>query len=141
MQKKLKILLVDDDQAFRTNYRLLLEQEGHEIVCAVHADEARVVFMRHRAQGALFDLFLIDIDLPGIHGTTLHAMMRSSLGDCLAVLITGAPHECDRAYAQQEGLLLLHKTELSTLGVHGILQRLHGHRAGEPTSPAPPAAS
>lgn len=63
MQESLNILLIEDNKAISDAYRVLLEAEGNEVVCAYDADEAITIL---EAQPSIaFDLFFTDIDLVG----------------------------------------------------------------------------
>jgi CheY-like chemotaxis protein len=67
-----RILVVDDNP---TNLKLvtdLLAFEGHEILSAMDAEEAQVVLA-----GALPDLILMDIALPGMDGLTLTRHLKA----------------------------------------------------------------
>ncbi len=69
-----RILVVDDNP---TNLKLVsdvLEFEGYEILKAVDAEEAQVVLA-----GALPDLILMDIALPGMDGLTLTRMLKADV--------------------------------------------------------------
>lgn len=54
-----RLLLVDDDDAFRKVYRGLLASEGHEVVEADDRESARAAF-----EGEAFDAVLLDLMLP-----------------------------------------------------------------------------
>ena len=62
-QKKLRLLIVDDEEAARYGIRRALESFGYEIGEAESAEAARALM---RAQN--FDLLLLDVNLPGISG-------------------------------------------------------------------------
>ena len=67
-----KILVVDDNP---TNLKLasdVLAFEGHDILKAVDAEEAQIVLA-----GALPDLILMDIALPGMDGLTLTRKLKA----------------------------------------------------------------
>jgi CheY-like chemotaxis protein len=70
--KSARILVVDDN---RTNLKLvseLLAFEGYQILKAVDAEEAQVILT-----GALPDLILMDIALPGMDGLTLTRRLKA----------------------------------------------------------------
>lgn len=54
-----RLLLVDDDDAFRKVYRGLLTSEGHEVVEADDRSSARAAF-----ESKAFDAVLLDLMLP-----------------------------------------------------------------------------
>lgn len=53
-----KLLLVDDDDAFRAIYRRLLMRAGYEVIEAADRPQAREAFMAHRPDVILLDLML-----------------------------------------------------------------------------------
>ena len=61
-----KILIVDDEKAVLQNLRMLLEDEGFEVVTAKSGEEA-IEILKNKA----FDVGIIDIRLPGINGNIL----------------------------------------------------------------------
>jgi len=70
-----RILVVDDNP---TNLKLvsdLLAFEGHEILSAMDAEEAQMVLT-----GAMPDLILMDIALPGMDGLTLTRHLKAGAG-------------------------------------------------------------
>jgi DNA-binding NtrC family response regulator len=67
-----RILLVDDDRAFRVTTGALLENEGHSVAGADGAEEAV-----RALDSARFDLMLLDLRMPGLDGITLLEVLRS----------------------------------------------------------------
>jgi two-component system chemotaxis response regulator CheY len=66
-----KIMVVDDSNSMRALVKQTLIAAGHEIVEAVDGADAL-----KRAQGASIDLFLCDVNMPGIDGLTLVKRLR-----------------------------------------------------------------
>ena len=66
-----RILLVDDDRAFRVSTSTLLREEGHRVVEAADASEAVEAL---KAGG--FDLILLDLRMPGVDGIQLVEVLR-----------------------------------------------------------------
>jgi putative two-component system response regulator len=58
------VLIVDDDAAFRSLCRYLLEPEGLRCAEAANGEQALRL-----AGERCYDLILLDVDLPGLHGT------------------------------------------------------------------------
>ncbi len=76
-----RILLVDDDRAFRVSTSELLRQDGYEVFQAADAPSA------DRALAASpFDLVLLDLRMPGLDGMQLLEVMRRR-GRSVPVLI------------------------------------------------------
>ena len=66
-----RILLVDDDRAFRVSTSTLLREEGHRVVEAADALEA----VEALKTGG-FDLILLDLRMPGVDGIQLVEVLR-----------------------------------------------------------------
>jgi DNA-binding NtrC family response regulator len=79
-----RILLVDDDRAFRVTAGALLENEGHSVTGAESADEAVRVLGAGR-----FDLLLLDLRMPGVDGISLLEVLRSRGVDTPVLMISG----------------------------------------------------
>lgn len=60
-----RILVVDDDEAIRRFVTVLLEDEGHEVVSAVHGADALDVVAADDA----FDLIVLDMRMPVMDGS------------------------------------------------------------------------
>lgn len=66
-----RILILDDDRAFRLSTAALLRDEGHAVEVTGTAQEALDLL-----SGGLFDLFLVDLRMPGIDGIQLAEILR-----------------------------------------------------------------
>jgi DNA-binding NtrC family response regulator len=58
MERKLNILVVDDEPNVLVTYRLILQQQGYEVSAAVSSEEARTILARDE-----IDLLLCDLSL------------------------------------------------------------------------------
>lgn len=85
----MKILIVDDDPKFRRYIRLGLEEQGIECAEAESAEDGDAVL---GAQGAHFDVMLLDVMMAGRSGWELLAAMRER-GDATPVIFLTARHE------------------------------------------------
>lgn len=85
--KKIKILVIDDEQ----NIRLLISEElkdlGYEVEIASNAKEALEKF-----EHANFDLVTIDIEMPGTNGIELAGILRQKYPGLRIVLLTAYSH-------------------------------------------------
>jgi DNA-binding response OmpR family regulator len=69
------ILAVDDDPRIRRFVKATLEAAGHEVVTVEDAESALAQLLMSRP-----DLFLLDINLPGMHGLALAEKLQSQRG-------------------------------------------------------------
>jgi two-component system nitrogen regulation response regulator NtrX len=79
-----RILLVDDDRAFRLSTAELLRQDGYRVVMAGDAIEAAEALERGR-----FDLMLLDLRMPGLDGITLLEVLRKRGEGVPILMVTG----------------------------------------------------
>lgn len=96
----LRILVVDDDPDFAETIGDILESRGHEIHLAHSGEDALA-----QAAGALFDLFLMDIQLPGINGVEVFHELRKGNPNARAILMTGYSVEQLIEKAVEEGAI------------------------------------
>jgi two-component system response regulator HydG len=66
-----RILLVDDDRAFRVSTSALLRQDGYEVTPVANGEEAVAALRQQR-----FDLMLLDLRLPGMNGLRIVEALR-----------------------------------------------------------------
>jgi len=78
-----KILLVDDDAAFRSEFKDFLE--GYSVAEAGDAKEALEILKKPND----IDLILLDIRLPGMDGLTLLQKIKEAAPDPSVVILTG----------------------------------------------------
>src|SRR5262245_20213010 len=69
----LKILLVEDDEAFRTLLLVALEREGYTVREAAHGRAALELIEREPP-----DLIISDLDMPGLDGHALCQRVRAN---------------------------------------------------------------
>lgn len=70
-----KILIVDDEAANRLLVATLLTYAGHQVLEAVNGDEGLRTAKDHCP-----DLIILDLFLPGMHGTQLVKQLRADQG-------------------------------------------------------------
>ncbi|MEO5898806.1 MAG: response regulator transcription factor [Ilumatobacteraceae bacterium] len=70
-----RVLVIEDDDAVRLVLRMLLEDEGMEVVEAASGGAAIEAFRRQPA-----DLVLLDLRLPGVHGFEVCRQLRRTSG-------------------------------------------------------------
>jgi DNA-binding NtrC family response regulator len=91
-----RILLADDDAAFRTAMKTLLEREGYVVVEAANGEEAL-----ERCRTASFDLVVTDLSMPRQDGMRLVDGIKA-LAQRMPVIVITAFGEWD-TYAEAIG--------------------------------------
>lgn len=83
---KLRVLLVDDDDAVRGVLGEFLRHEGYEVVACASAGSGRDAIL---AEGASFDLAILDWSLPDLSGRELVLLAQEVLPECSILVSTG----------------------------------------------------
>ena len=96
--RRMKLLIVDDEQKLNTTLREGLEGEGYSAVSVFSAEEAERVL---RKDG--FDLLLLDIMLPGKSGIALLRKVRSEGHKMPILLLTALDSVEDRVLGLDAG--------------------------------------
>jgi two-component system NtrC family response regulator len=79
-----RILVVEDDDAFREAIHLQLTRDGYETASAVDAAQA-ISILEQRPQ----DLIVADLNLPGSSGIDLLKKVRADYPDTVVIIMTG----------------------------------------------------
>lgn len=79
-----RILVIDDEPAFRKMVRTFLEAEGHEVTEAGNGDDGIAKF---RATGP--DLIVTDILMPGLNGIEAILKIREEQPDMKIIAVSG----------------------------------------------------
>jgi len=72
-QRVPRILVVDDSITTRTIEKNILERSGYEVVTAIDSEDALASI---EAAEPMFDLFVVDVDMPGMDGFELTERIR-----------------------------------------------------------------
>ena len=94
---KAKILLVDDEEAIQKLLRFPLEREGYQVVQARDGQEALDAFAREK-----FDLIILDLMLPRIHGTEVCRRIRAE-SIVPIIMLTAKSDEFDKVLGLEIG--------------------------------------
>ena len=81
--KKLKILIADDEDGLRLSMAGILEMEGHEVFTAENGYEAVELAKQH-----LFDIAFLDIKMPGINGVDTFKGIKRYSPETVVFMIT-----------------------------------------------------
>ncbi|GKV69755.1 DNA-binding response regulator [Sporosarcina sp. NCCP-2716] len=112
MDKKKRILIIEDDPDISRLLQVMLAADDREIVAAYSGTEG---LLRLQGQGASFDLVLLDLMLPGMSGEELIREIRrdstvpilvisakAGVADKVAVLQMGADDYMTKPFHQEE---------------------------------------
>ena len=92
------LLLVDDDEVYRTIFGAVLEHAGFEIVMAADGAEALDLCARRT-----FALITLDVDMPGFNGWQTLAALRARGHDTPVIMVTGAVAPAQRIRGLEAG--------------------------------------
>jgi CheY-like chemotaxis protein/anti-sigma regulatory factor (Ser/Thr protein kinase) len=81
----LKVLVVDDDSLVLTSTRLLIEDLGHQVLCASSGVQALELYERFQD----FDLVITDMAMPQMDGAQLAKLLRDRQPTLPIILATG----------------------------------------------------
>jgi len=81
---RIKLLLVDDDEAMRETLGELLEAKGFAVTCAINAAEVEALF-----KGFHPDVVLLDVFLPDRSGMDLLPLIKREWPRCEVIMLTG----------------------------------------------------
>ena len=97
MEKK-RILVIDDDEVVRKNFKAILELEGYNVDTAATGKEAL-----EKSNANFYNLALIDIRLPDMEGTQLLTTMRDTDPKMVKIVVTGYPSQENAVEAVNNG--------------------------------------
>jgi DNA-binding NtrC family response regulator len=86
VDKRFKILVIDDDNAVRETLRSILETEEYEVDTVACGKEALA-----KANAHFYNVAFIDIRLPDVEGIRLLTALRSTTPKMVKIVITGNP--------------------------------------------------
>jgi excisionase family DNA binding protein len=80
------VLVVDDDEALQTMFKLFLKKAGFSRLIVGTGKEALAALQKQK-----FDLCFLDLQLPDITGDEVYAMAKEKYPDLAIVIVTGYP--------------------------------------------------
>ena len=98
VNKRPRIMVVDDEPYMCTTLEAIFKDEGYEVATASDGYEAI-----SQAKSASFDLIFMDIKLPGINGVEAYREIKSISPDTVVVVMTGFALEDLVKEALEEG--------------------------------------
>ncbi len=117
-ENRKRILAVDDDVAAVSALRQILSGRGYDVVVAHSGEEALPL-----SQDGVYDLFILDVALPGMSGFDLCRKIRehAATADVPVVFLTAKGRLMDQAEGQDAGSdLYLVKPVLASKLLHMI---------------------
>lgn len=86
IDKRARILIVDDDPSIRKTISIILAQAGYVVDTAANGEEAIA-----KSDFNFYNIALIDYRLPDMEGTKLLTLLRDSVPRMMKVMVTGYP--------------------------------------------------
>jgi DNA-binding NtrC family response regulator len=86
--RKMKILLIDDDEWIRGSLQLFFETEGCQLI-ALETAEQGLAALRENT----YDIIIVDYKLPGKDGIEFLKQIRNAHSDAIKILITAYKSE------------------------------------------------
>lgn len=97
-EKRIRVLVADDEKIIRDFFSRLLSLQGLEVVVA--EDGYKTVEL---AKESSFDLFFLDVKMPGLDGLETYRKIRQINPQAVVVMMTGYAVEDILEHAQKEG--------------------------------------
>lgn len=98
VERKLKILLVDDEKAISSTLKKFLESKGHKVITSLRAKEGLELFKKDK-----FDLVLSDIIIPDMDGIELIKKIKEQNPKSKIIVITGHIQKEKQEKAKEAG--------------------------------------
>jgi DNA-binding NtrC family response regulator len=86
LNKKYRILIVDDDETIRTTLKAILEDEGYSVDSVTNGKDAI-----KKTQEQTYNIALLDIRLPDMEGVELLNLMKDNITRMRKIMVTGFP--------------------------------------------------
>ena len=102
-----RILIVDDEEDFRTLLRAILEKAGYEVLDAPDAQRGFALYCEN-----LIDLLIVDLVMPKVSGVALIHMLRVKFPDAKIIALSGGGPTGDFDFLAAARVLGAHRTFL-----------------------------
>src|SRR5580704_2703239 len=97
-EKRLSILLVEDEENLHEALKLNLELEGYEVSSAFDGERALKLI-----QQEYFDLIILDVMLPGVDGINIAETVRVQNNDVPILILSAKNSSADRVLGLKKG--------------------------------------
>src|SRR5258706_2883201 len=121
VERKDRVLIVEDEDNARKGYEQLLQRWGCDVVGVGTAEEALAKFASYQP-----DTLIADVELPGMNGLDLLRQLGPELHDVPAIIITGKGSEERAVAAIEAGAVWYIQKTLERPGLRGVLGRTLG---------------
>ncbi|GAC1702432.1 MAG: sigma-54 dependent transcriptional regulator [Candidatus Acidiferrum sp.] len=118
MERKDRVLIVEDEENARKGYEQLLQRWGCEVLGVGSAEEALAKFASYQP-----DSLIADVELPGMNGLDLLKQLGPELLDVPAIVITGKGSEERAVAAIEAGAFWYIEKPLKAPVLHALLDR------------------
>src|SRR2546430_11094895 len=118
VERKDRVLIVEDEDNARKGYEQLLQRWGCDVVGVETAEEALAKFASYKP-----DTLIADVELPGMNGLDLLKQLGQELYDVPAIIITGKGSEERAVAAIEAGGVLDIQKPLKGPGLPALLDR------------------
>jgi DNA-binding response OmpR family regulator len=129
-----RVLVVDDQEDIREMARLVLQDAGFDVATAPSGEEALRL-----ARAALFDLVLLDINMPGLDGWATLKLLRAdgATGDLPVAMFSVKSEVRDKVTSLQDGAVDFIAKPFSVDELVRRVERIvETHPRGNPRSPS-----
>src|SRR5258707_11818437 len=116
LERKDRVLIVEDEDNARKGYEQLLQRWGCDVVGVATAEEALAKFASYKP-----DTLIADVELPGMNGLDLLKQLGPELYDVPAIVITGKGSEERAVAAIEAGGVLYIEKPLKGPGLRALL--------------------
>jgi DNA-binding response OmpR family regulator len=86
LDKRARILIVDDDESIRNTVKIILEDEGYSVDLASTGNEAIKM-----TEKTAYNVALLDIRLPDMEGVELLKLIKDNVPRTRKIMVTGYP--------------------------------------------------
>src|SRR6202521_512167 len=121
VERKDRVLIVEDEDNARKGYEQLLQRWGCDVVGVGTAEEALAKFASYKP-----DTLIADVELPGMNGLDLLKQLGPELYDVPAIVITGKGNEESAVAAIEAGAFWYIEKPLKGAVLRALLDRALG---------------
>jgi len=123
-QRKLRVLFVDDEDAYRDVMRIELKQMGHEVTICESGEAALEALDEH-----VFDASIIDLKMPGLSGWDVVDHLKKVAPDTEFIISSGHGDMDDAIRAVRQGAYDFLPKPCTLFEIANVLQRVADKQA------------